>query len=59
MYFVKYRDNRGEWRWTFYSSNHEEIMVSSEGYVHEAGVDHAIALVKRDVSAAEVRRRAA
>ena len=59
MYFVKYQDNRREWRWTLYAANHEAIMVSSEGYVHEAGCDHSIALVKRDVHAAEVRRRAA
>lgn len=41
-YFIKYRDNRGEWRFTFHASNHEAIAVASEGYATERSVDRAI-----------------
>ena len=58
-YFKKYRDNRNEWRWTFYASNGEPIAVSSEGYVREADCDTSIVIVKRDAPHAEVRRAAA
>jgi uncharacterized protein len=37
------KDNRGEWRWTYYATNGEEIAVSSEGYKNKTdcrrGVD--------------------
>lgn len=46
MYFVKYRDNRGEWRWTYYAANNEAIGVSSEGYSSEAACDRSITLMK-------------
>lgn len=58
-YFKKYRDARSEWRWTFYAANGEEIAVSSEGYVHEAGCQHAIDLVKLLAPGAVVRAAAA
>jgi uncharacterized protein YegP (UPF0339 family) len=58
-YFRKYKDHRGEWRWTFYARNGEEIAVSSEGYVREADCDTSIGIVKRDTPNAEVRRAAA
>lgn len=51
MYFVKYRDNRNEWRWTYYGANHEEIAVSSEGYSSEQACDRSIALVKQSANA--------
>lgn len=54
-YFRKQKDSRGEWRWTFYASNGEEIAVSSEGYVRESDCDHGIQLVKRDAPGADVR----
>lgn len=56
MYFEKYRDSRGEWRWTLYAANNEPIAVSSEGYVREEGCDHSITLVKGCANA-PVRRR--
>ena len=56
MYFVKYRDNRNEWRWTYYARNNEPIAMSSEGYVHEADCDHSIALVKQSANAPVHRR---
>ena len=46
MYFTKYRDNAGEWRWNLKAANHETIAVSSEGYTTEASCDHSIELVK-------------
>lgn len=58
-YFRKYKDNRGEWRWTFFASNGEEIAVASEGYVRETDCDNAIQIVKRDAPGAEIRRAAA
>jgi uncharacterized protein YegP (UPF0339 family) len=51
MYFVKYRDNRNEWRWTYYSANHEEIAVSSESYTREDACDRSIVLVKQSANA--------
>jgi uncharacterized protein YegP (UPF0339 family) len=56
MYFEKYKDNRGEWRWTLYAANNEAIAVSSEGYVREEGCDRSITLVK-SASNAPVRKR--
>jgi uncharacterized protein len=44
-YWMK-KDNRGEWRWTYYARNGEEIAVSSEGYVNRSDCEHAIGLVK-------------
>ena len=46
MYFRKYKDNRGEWRWTLRAANHEAIAVSSEGYTTERACDESIKLVK-------------
>jgi uncharacterized protein YegP (UPF0339 family) len=57
-YFKKYRDNRNEWRWTFYSNNGEEIAVSSEGYTHEVNCGHGIQIVKRLAPEAQVRATA-
>jgi uncharacterized protein YegP (UPF0339 family) len=54
MYFILYKDNRGEWRWTFRSSNHEAICASSEGYTSKQGALHGIALVKQGAAAARV-----
>jgi uncharacterized protein YegP (UPF0339 family) len=56
MYYEKYQDNRGEWRWTFYASNNEVIAVSSEGYKREEACDRGITLIKGS-SNAPVRKR--
>jgi len=58
-YFKKYRDTRGEWRWTFYATNGEQIAVSSEGYVREVDCQYAIDLIKRLAPGAVVRAAAA
>jgi uncharacterized protein YegP (UPF0339 family) len=54
MHFEKYRDARNEWRWRLYADNGKSIAVSGEGYEREAGCDHAIALIKRGVTEAEI-----
>jgi len=54
MYFVLYKDNRGEWRWNYRSANHEDICVSSEGYTSKQGAIHGIALVKQGAAAARI-----
>lgn len=51
MYYEKYKDARGEWRWTLYGGNHEPIAMSSEGYTSEASCDHSISLVKGSANA--------
>lgn len=40
------KDNRGEWRWTYYASNGEEIAVSSEGYKNRSDCTHSIELMR-------------
>lgn len=50
--FEAYVDARGEWRWTYYASNGEEIGVSSEGYRSRAGCERSIELMRQSGSAA-------
>jgi hypothetical protein len=35
MYFTKYRDKRGEWRWNLKTANGNIIADSGEGYAKE------------------------
>lgn len=46
-----YRDNRGEWRWTYEASNGKTIAVSSEGYVRRADCRHGISLMQASSAA--------
>jgi len=41
-----YRDNRGEYRWTYEASNGRTIAVSSEGYVTKPDCMNGINLMK-------------
>ena len=41
-----YKDNRGEWRWTYEASNAETIAVSSEGYKRRADCECSIEIMK-------------
>lgn len=41
-----YKDNRGEWRWTYHASNGKAIAVSSEGYVNRADCSRSIDIMK-------------
>ncbi len=54
MYFILYRDVKGEWRWTFRAANHEAICVSSESYTRRENCIHSINLVKSGSPTAKV-----
>jgi uncharacterized protein len=54
MYFILYKDNRGEWRWNYRSANNEDICVSSEGYTAKQSALHSIGLVKSGAASAKV-----
>jgi uncharacterized protein YegP (UPF0339 family) len=41
-----YKDNAGEWRWTYEASNYKTIAVSSEGYKNRKDCEAAIAIMK-------------
>lgn len=41
-----YKDNRGEWRWSYQASNHLTIAVSSEGYTRRADCERSIEIMK-------------
>jgi uncharacterized protein YegP (UPF0339 family) len=56
MYYEKYRDADGQWRWTLHGGNERKLANSGEGYHNEADCDHAINLVKGS-SNVPVRRR--
>lgn len=32
MYFVVYRDQANQWRWTLYAANHRKLADSGESY---------------------------
>jgi uncharacterized protein YegP (UPF0339 family) len=44
-YYV-YKDNRGEFRWSYDASNGRTISVSSEGYVRKADCLRSIDIMK-------------
>lgn len=41
-----YKDNRGEYRWTYEASNGETIAVSSEGYKTRSDCERGIEIMK-------------
>lgn len=41
-----YKDNAGQWRWTYYARNKEAIAVSSESYVRKDDCLHGIRLMQ-------------
>lgn len=41
-----YKDNTGEWRWTYHASNGQAIAVSSEGYKRRADCERSIEIMK-------------
>lgn len=41
-----YKDNAGEWRWTYHASNGLAIAVSSESYKRRADADRSIEIMK-------------
>ena len=50
MYKV-YKDNRGEWRWSFVASNGKTIAVSSEGYHNKQDCYRSIEIMKQSYNA--------
>lgn len=46
-----YRDNVGQWRWSFAASNGLTIAVSSESYVRKADCERGIQLMKASAPA--------
>lgn len=44
--YWQYKDNKGEWRWTYYAANHEAIAVSSESYKNRSDCTHAVNIMK-------------
>lgn len=46
MYFQKYRDAVGQWRWYLQAANGRKVANSGEGYHNEQDCDYAIGLVK-------------
>lgn len=45
-----YKDDRGEWRWTYEAKNGETIAVSSEGYKRRADCERGIEIMKQSSS---------
>ena len=41
-----YKDDKGEWRWTYYANNGEAIAVSGEGYNRKVDCLHGVTLIK-------------
>ncbi|MFH2054630.1 MAG: DUF1508 domain-containing protein [bacterium] len=54
--FEIYRDVSGEYRWRFKASNELILAVSSEGYKTTSGCQHAIGLLMKEASDAEIER---
>jgi len=50
VYYQKWKDGNGEWRWHLRGGNHE-IISHGESYVSEGGCDHAISLNKSSSTA--------
>jgi uncharacterized protein YegP (UPF0339 family) len=42
-----YKDNKGEWRWTYEAKNGETIAVSSEGYKNRSDCERGIEIMKQ------------
>ena len=49
--YYMYKDNRGEWRWSYAASNGQIIAVSSEGYKRRADCERGIEIMKSSYSA--------
>lgn len=45
-YFYIYKDNAGQWRWSFKATNGKTIAVSSEAYHNLVDCEHSVSLIK-------------
>ncbi len=52
--FELYKDNTGEYRWRFISSNGRIIADSGQGYKNKSDCQNGIDLIKGEASAARV-----
>lgn len=48
--YWKYKDDAGEWRWTYEAKNGETIAVSSEGYKNRADCERAIQIMQQSAN---------
>ena len=55
--FELYKDNAGEFRWRFVSTNGRIIATSSEGYKAKGDCQNGIDLVKREAPPAKVTEK--
>jgi uncharacterized protein YegP (UPF0339 family) len=55
--FELYKDNAGEFRWRFVSTNGRIIATSSEGYKAKGDCQNGIDLIKREGPVAEVEEK--
>ncbi len=55
-YYVLYRDNLNQWRWTFHAANNRVIAVASEGYINKADCVHSINLIAGSAGCAIIER---
>lgn len=52
--FEIYQDTAGDFRWRFQSNSGRILAVSGEGYNNRANCEHAIVVLKQEVSRAMV-----
>ena len=55
--FELYKDNAGEYRWRFVSTNGRIIATSSEGYKAKSDCQHGIELFKSEAPPAQVEEK--
>jgi uncharacterized protein YegP (UPF0339 family) len=55
--FELYKDNAGEYRWRFVSTNGRIIATSSEGYKAKGDCQHGIDLIKSEAPPAQVEEK--
>lgn len=57
MYFITYKDQNNQWRWTLYAANHHKLANSGEGYFNKADMLTAISLVESTNAMTPVHER--
>ncbi len=55
--FVLFKDDTGEYRWRFVSSNGRTIADSGESYKNKADCQNGIDLIKEEAPAAQVEEK--
>ena len=44
MYYVVYKDQANQWRWTLYAANNKKLANSGEGYLNKGDCEHGLQL---------------